>query len=81
METDTMRPVLTEATIENAENLWAAKRGIISESQVRRLALTDALVDTGTTLLSLPTHMIQQLGLEKSGSRRVTSSTGGGETD
>lgn len=81
METETMGRVLTEATIENTEDLWAAKRGIISDSQVRRLALTDALVDTGATLLSLPTRMIRQLGLEKSGSKRVTSSTGGGEAD
>lgn len=81
METETMGRVLTEAKIENTEDLWAAKRGIISDNEVRRLALTDALVDTGATLLSLPTRMIQQLGLEKSGSKRVTSSTGGGEAD
>lgn len=81
METETMGRVLTEAKIENTEDLWAAKRGIISDSQVRRLALTDALVDTDATLLSLPTRMIRQLGLEKSGSKRVTSSTGGGEAD
>jgi predicted aspartyl protease len=81
METEAMGRVLTGATIENTEDLWAAKRGIISDSQVRRLALTDALVDIGATLLSLPTRMIRQLGLEKSGSKRVTSSTGGGEAD
>jgi predicted aspartyl protease len=81
METDTMGRVLTEATIENLEDLWAAKRGRIQDDQVRRLDLTDALVDTGATLLSLPTRMIRQLGLEKSGEKRVTSSTGGGQAD
>src|SRR4051812_18880695 len=81
METDTMGRVLTEATIENLEDLWAVKRGIMGDQQMRRLILADALVDTGATLLSLPTKMIRQLGLEKTGSKRVTSSTGGGEAD
>jgi predicted aspartyl protease len=76
-----MGRVLTEATFENTEDLWAAKRGLISDDQIRRLTLPDALVDTGATLLSLPTQMIRQLGLEKTGSKRVTSSSGGGEAD
>jgi hypothetical protein len=65
METNGMGQVLTEATIENLENLWAAKRGLLTDDQVRRVAVTDALVDTGATLLSLPTRMITQLGLDK----------------
>jgi predicted aspartyl protease len=73
--------VLTGATIESLEDLWAAKRGIINNDQVRRLDLTDAPVDTGATLISLPTRMIRQLGLTKTGTKRVTSSTGGGEAD
>jgi predicted aspartyl protease len=76
-----MGRVLTEATIESLEDLWAAKRGLINSEQVRRLDLTDALVDTGATLISLPTRMIRQLGLTKTGTKRVTSSTGGGEAD
>lgn len=81
METDTMGRVLTEATIENLRDLWDAKRGFIRDTEVRRLDLTDALVDTGATLLSLPTRMINQLGLEKSGSKRVISSKGGSDAD
>ncbi len=81
METDTMGRVLTEATIENMQDLWAVKQGILTATQARRITVPDALVDTGATLLSLPTHTIQQLGLEKSGVKRVTSSTGGGEAD
>jgi predicted aspartyl protease len=81
METDTMGRVLTEATIENLRDLWDAESGNITNEQVRRLALTDALVDTGATLLSLPTKMIHRLGLKKTGSKRVTSSTRGGEAD
>ncbi len=76
METETRGRVLTEETIENLEDLWAVKRGLLAAEQVRRITVTDALVDTGATLLSLPTRLIQQLGLSKTASKRVTSSTG-----
>ena len=46
---------------------------------MRRIVLADALVDTGATLLSLPRRLIDQLGLAKTGTKRITSSTGGGE--
>jgi len=81
MENNGMGRVLTEVTIENLKDLWAVERGLLSDEQVRRVTVTDALVDTGATLLSLPTKMIRQLGLDKAGSKRVTSSTGGGEAD
>jgi clan AA aspartic protease len=76
METPTMGRVLTEAKIENTEDLWAVKRGILSADQARSVIVTDALVDTGATLLSLPTRLLQQLGLARVGSKRVTSSNG-----
>jgi predicted aspartyl protease len=79
METDSMGRVLTEATIENLEDLWAVKRGLLPPEQVRRLVVADALVDTGATLLSLPSRLIQQLGLSKTSSKRVSSSLGLGE--
>lgn len=80
METDTMGRVVTEAKIENMEDLWALKRGLISEDQVRSIEVDDALVDTGATLLSLPSRLIHQLGLEKTASKRVSSSLGLGES-
>ena len=79
METEAMGRVLTEVTIENLEDLWAVKRGLLPPEQVRRITVADALVDTGATLLSLPTRLIQQLGLSKVSSKRVTSSIGLGE--
>ena len=79
METATMGRVITEATIENLEDLWAAKRGHLKTEDVRQIKVTDALVDTGATLLSLPTRIIQQLGLSKTGTKRVSSSIGLGE--
>lgn len=81
MENGDMGRVLTEATIENSEDLWAVKRNLLPIEKIRRVTVTDALVDTGATLLSLPTRMIRQLGLDKTGSKRVTSSTGGGKAD
>ena len=75
MQTQEMGRVTTEATIENIGNLWDAKNGRISVDDVRRITIGNALVDTGATLLSLPTRYIQQLGLAKTGQRRVTSST------
>ena len=76
METETMGRVLTEATIENLEDLWAVKRGLLAAEQVRCITVADALVDTGATLLSLPTRLIQQLGLSKTSTKHVRSSIG-----
>ena len=74
-----MGRVTTEAAIENMEDLWAIKRGLLPADQARRVTIPDALVDTGATLLSLPTRVIQQLGLARTVSKRVTSRIGLGE--
>jgi predicted aspartyl protease len=76
-----MGRVITEATMENLEDLWAVRRGLLPPEQVRRVTVTDALVDTGATMLSLPTHLIGQLGLTRTGRRRIDSSLGAGEAD
>lgn len=71
-----MGRVLTEATMENLKDLWDAERGLKPPNEVRRLIVPDALVDTGATILSVPTRLIKQLGLAKTGSKHVTSSSG-----
>ena len=76
MESESMGRVLTEATIENLEDLWAAKQELCSPDQVRRVTVPDALVDSGATLLSLPTRLIRQLGLEERYKKQVRSSVG-----
>ena len=81
MKVEEMGRVLTPATIENYVDLWAAKQGIISDDKIRRIEVQEALVDSGATLLSLPKSLIQELGLEKTAEKRVTSSTGGGEAN
>lgn len=76
METATMGRVLTEAMIENLGDLLAVENGTLKPEQVRRITIPDALVDTGATLLALPSRMIRQLGLSKSYEKRATSSAG-----
>ncbi len=76
MEIATMGRVTVEATIENLEDLWAVRRGLIPAEQARNIVVSDALVDTGATLLSLPARLIRQLGLIRTSSKRVMSSAG-----
>lgn len=76
MENAVMGHMRTEATIESLEDLWAEKRGLCTAEQVRTVIVPDALVDTGATLLSLPTRLIHQLGLKEQYRRRVKSSIG-----
>jgi clan AA aspartic protease len=76
METGLMGRILTEATIENLKDLWAVEQGHIMANEARKISVNDALVDTGATLLSLPTRLIRELGLKQTASKRVTSSIG-----
>jgi clan AA aspartic protease len=62
--------------IENLRDLWDAESGHLADDDVRRIALADALVDTGATTLSLPTRFIEQLGLKKRSEKRVATSAG-----
>ena len=81
MDAEDVGGVLTAATIENLEDVWAAKRGLITADEARSVTVDDALVDSGATLLSIPTRLIAELGLQKTASKRVTSSIGPGEAD
>lgn len=76
MEMDTVGRVLAEIKVENLKDLWDAERGLLPPDRARALTIPDALVDTGATLLSLPTALIKQLGLARVSSKRVTSSIG-----
>lgn len=71
-----MGRVLVGATLENLGDLWDVRRGRISDDAVRRVELANALVDTHATMLSLPTSLIEQLGLEQVSEVRATTSTG-----
>jgi predicted aspartyl protease len=65
METATVGKVIVEAKIENLFDIEEVFKGRISEDQVRRLDVNEAIVDTGATTLSLPKRLIEQLGLRQ----------------
>ena len=71
MEIVTMGKVVVPAIIENIEDLLRAERGEISNEQVRRVEVQDALVDTGAVMLSVPKRLIAQLGLSPFRKRTV----------
>jgi predicted aspartyl protease len=76
VEPEIMGRVLTEATIENLKDLWEVENGRLTPEQARRVAVADALVDTGATTLALPTRLIRELGLKKQYEKRSRASTG-----
>ncbi len=76
METQTMGRVLVAAKIENMRDLYSAEEGRIRPDQVRTVEVPDALVDTGSSGLSLPKRLIAQLGLEPVRTRRARTSAG-----
>ena len=81
METQTTDRVLTEATLENFADVLNCENGALAPERIRRSTVTDALVDTGATMLSLPTSLIKKLGLNKFSTRRFRSATGVAEAD
>lgn len=78
VEKDTMGRVTTEVLIENLRDLWAVEEGRRAPSEVRRLEIQDALVDTGATTLALPTRFVNELGLAKVRDKTVVSTHGKG---
>ncbi|MBI1899960.1 MAG: aspartyl protease family protein [Planctomycetia bacterium] len=76
METSTMGRVVVSATIDNLQDLFDADRKLLANDKVRRVTVDNALVDTGATMLSLPTRLIQQLGLRPLRKRQARTSGG-----
>ncbi len=63
METETMGGVRVSATIENIADWFELRRGLRFETEVRRVDVPDALVDTGAFGLLIPMRMVNHLGL------------------
>jgi predicted aspartyl protease len=76
MEIETMGRVLVTARIENLGDLFNVDQGIKRPEDVRFVEVTDALVDTGATMLSMPGRLIRQLGLKPVRTRRARTSAG-----
>jgi len=71
-----MGRVTTTVKIDNLEDLVEHRRGHLPQDAVRSVVLTDCLVDTEATMFSLPTRIIEQLGLERHHSRTGRTSAG-----
>jgi clan AA aspartic protease len=56
--------VYADLEITNYEDVTLAKRGYLSETEIRSQKLK-ILVDSGAYMLTLPQHIVTQLGLEK----------------
>ena len=69
----------TEIKVESLKDLFAVEQGLIPPVQVRCITIPDALVDTGATFFSLPTRLIQALGLSKAFTKRIMTSKGPAE--
>ena len=80
MEIVTMGKVSVTALIENLEDLYRSNAGEIPHSEVRRVEINDALVDTGAVMLSLPKRIVAQLGLKPFRKRTVRTVGGVVET-
>jgi predicted aspartyl protease len=63
MRIDEMGKVLVPARIESLEDLFRVQQGAIPNSEVRRVDVPDALVDTGAIGLMMPKKYVSQLGL------------------
>jgi len=66
----------TEIKLVNREDTFLAQKGYIKPEDVRQAIVKDALVDTGASRLSLPKHLIQQLGLTPVGKTKSMTANG-----
>lgn len=71
--------ITIEAKFESLADHRAVRQGLRSLDEVRTITIHDAVVDMNAMLPSLPTVMIQQLGLERSSTARLRGSKGAAE--
>ena len=71
-----MGKVVVSARIENLADLSRSDAGDIPAAMVRSIDVDDALVDTGATMLSLPSRHIAALGLKRHRTRTAKTAAG-----
>jgi predicted aspartyl protease len=76
MEITTMGRVTVAARIENFQDAYQANKGLLPLDKIRSVQVSDALVDTGAMLLSLPTRLIRQLDLTQQRTRSARTAAG-----
>jgi clan AA aspartic protease len=74
-----MGEVRSKALLVNAVDEALVRRGQLTPDQIRKYE-ADALVDTGAVRSVLPTHVVQQLGLDIRGQRVAEYADGRRET-
>jgi predicted aspartyl protease len=79
LETE-MGRVVTSVLIENLADRYEVTNGQRLEADVRLVKVDDALVDTGCTLVGLPTRIVLLLGLQPLYKSSIRGATGTGET-
>ena len=72
----TMGKVLVSARIENVHDLHDVTMGNRAPETVRRIDVSEALVDTGASTLALPKRLVAQLGLTPLRSRQGRTTAG-----
>lgn len=76
METATMGKVIVKAKVQNLDDLYEVKKGQRAAADVRTVEMDNALVDTGATMLLLPSRYIAALGLELVRTREALTAAG-----
>ena len=76
MEIVTLGKVSVPARIENLQDIHLADTGALPAERIRAVEVTDALVDTGATLLSIPRTLVSKLGLKRTRTRTARTSAG-----
>jgi predicted aspartyl protease len=71
-----MEQVIATITVTNWVDHVLAQRGFITADEVRSCTLDNVLVDTGATLLCLPSEVITQLGLVEGEVANVEAAAG-----
>lgn len=71
-----MGHVNVSITVANHVDQILAERGFIPEEEIRTVTLDNVLVDTGASLLCLPTAIIEQLGLPVDSETTVNTAAG-----
>jgi len=70
-----MGKVTTRVRVTNQNDVENVRRGLAPPESVRSLEV-DALVDTGATLMALPSDLCERLGLAPEGTRKVRYADG-----
>jgi predicted aspartyl protease len=76
MESTTMGRILVTVKIENLKDVLDVQTGAIAPERVRAVEVTDALVETGASVLSIPKRLIDRLGIGPVRTRQARTSAG-----